>query len=160
MITSKYELIAGERRLKAMKLLGYKQVDVRFMEVQDAEHALNIEISENETRKDFSKAERIDYGWRLKRIESVKAKERQGTRNDLTSEKSFTKVNRTTDIVASKLGIGSGKQFEKEEYIVENKNALSSADFDDWDKNKLTTNKAYNKIKQKKYMKNLKLKSA
>lgn len=150
MITSKYELIAGERRLKAMKLLGYKQVDVRFMEVQDAEHALNIEISENETRKDFSKAERIDYGWRLKRIESVKAKERQGTRNDLTSEKSFTKVNRTTDIVASKLGIGSGKQFEKEEYIVENKNALSSADFDDWDKNKLTTNKAYNKIKQKK----------
>lgn len=78
MITSKYELIAGERRLKAMKLLGYKQVDVRFMEVQDAEHALNIEISENETRKDFSKAERIDYGWRLKELKVLKQKKDKG----------------------------------------------------------------------------------
>ena len=40
------------------------------MAVKDAEHQLNLEISENEARKDFSKAERI---------ESLKAKERQET---------------------------------------------------------------------------------
>lgn len=56
-----YELITGERRIRAMKLLGYKQIEVRPMTVKDAEHQLNLEISENETRKDFSKAERIDY---------------------------------------------------------------------------------------------------
>jgi len=46
------------------------------MAVKDAEHQLNLEISENESRKDFSKAERIDYARRLERIESLKAKGR------------------------------------------------------------------------------------
>ena len=55
-----YELITGERRIRAMKLLGYEQIEVRPMAVKDAEHQLNLEISENEARKDFSKAERID----------------------------------------------------------------------------------------------------
>ena len=72
-----FELIAGERRLRAMQLLAYKQIEVRPMAVKDAEHALNLEISENETRKDFSKAERIDYARRLERVESLKAKDRQ-----------------------------------------------------------------------------------
>jgi len=72
-----YELIAGERRLKAMKLLGYRQIEVRPMSVKDAEHQLNLEISENETRKDFSKKERIDYARRLERIEKVKAEQRR-----------------------------------------------------------------------------------
>lgn len=49
------------------------------MAVKDAEHQLNLEISENEARKDFSKTERIDYARRLERIESLKAKERQET---------------------------------------------------------------------------------
>lgn len=47
------------------------------MAVKDAEHQLNLEISENEARKDFSKAERIDYARKLERIESLKAKEKQ-----------------------------------------------------------------------------------
>lgn len=37
------------------------------------------------------------------------------------------------DIVASKLGIGSGKQYEKEKYIVENQESLTLEDFADWD---------------------------
>lgn len=45
----------------------------------------------------------------------------------------------TRDIVASKLNIGSGKQYEKEKYIVENNNSLSPDDFADWDEGKLTT---------------------
>ena len=35
-----------------------------------------------------------------------------------------TTTGTTRDIVASKLGIGSGKQYEKEKYIVENNNSL------------------------------------
>lgn len=46
------------------------------MAVKDAEHQLNLEISEKEARKDFSRAERIDYARWLERIESLKAEKR------------------------------------------------------------------------------------
>ena len=59
-----------------MKLLGYKQIEVRPMAVKDAEHQLNLEFSENAERKEFSKSETIDYTRRLERIERLKAKER------------------------------------------------------------------------------------
>lgn len=145
-----YELIAGERRLRAMKLLGFRQIEVRPMAIKDAEHALNLEISENETRKDFSKAERIDYARRLERVESIKAKERQGTRSDLTSVEKKTEVQRTDEFVAYKLGIGKKDTYRKEKFIVENKESLSPTDFSDWDEGKLSTNKAFTRIKQEK----------
>lgn len=106
-----YELITGERRIRAMKLLGYKQIEVRPMAVKDAEHQLNLEISENEARKDFSKTERIDYARRLERIESLKAK---GRMSDGGKGREISDLRgRTRDVVASKLDIGSGKQYEK-----------------------------------------------
>jgi len=146
-VTPEYELIAGERRLRALKHLGYGQIEVRIMAVKDAEHALNLEISENETRKDFSKAERIDYARKLERIESLKAKDRmskggQGKENFPTLQ--------TRDVVAEKLNIGSGKQYDKEKFIVNNQSNLTPEDFTDWDEGKLSTNKAYLKIKQEK----------
>lgn len=144
-----YELITGERRLRAMKLLGYKQIEVRPMGVSDAEHQLNLEISENEERKDFSKAERIDYARRLERVESLKAKERQGKRNDITKNSSESN-GETSQIVAEKLGIGSKDTYNKEKFIVDNQSTLSPTDFADWDEGKLSTNRAFNKIKEEK----------
>jgi len=45
-----------------------------------------------------------------------------------------TTVGRTRDTVASKLGIGSGKQYEKEKYIVEkNQGTITPNDFSEWD---------------------------
>lgn len=140
-----FELIAGERRLRAMKLLGYQQVEVRPMAVKDAEHQLNLEISENETRKDFSKAERIDYARRLERVESLKARERMET--GISPSPNLDK-GRTDEIVANKLGIGGKDTYRKEKYIVDNQTTLSPEDFADWDEGKLSTNKAFNKIKQ------------
>lgn len=75
-ISRNYELIAGERRLRACKSLGWKQIEVHQIDVDDAEKQLYMEISENETRKDFSMTERLDYARRLARVESAKAKER------------------------------------------------------------------------------------
>lgn len=37
------------------------------------------------------------------------------------------------DIVATKLGIGSGKQYEKEKFISDNRSYLTPEDFADWD---------------------------
>jgi len=141
-----YELITGERRIRAMEYLGYKQIEVRPMAVKDAEHQLNLEISENEARKDFSKAERIDYARRLERIESLKARERMSD-GGKGKETFPDRKGQTRDIVASKLGIGSGKQYEKEKYIVDNKCSLSPEDFANWDEGKLSTNKAFKKLK-------------
>ena len=140
-----YELITGERRIRAMKLLGYEQIEVRPMAVKDAEHQLNLEISENEARKDFSKAERIDYARRLERIESLKAEKRMKTGKVPPME--IFPQGTTRDIVASKLGIGSGRQYEKEKYIVENQKSLTPEDFADWDEGTLSTNKAFKRIK-------------
>ena len=44
-VTPEFELIAGERRLRALQLLNYKQVEVRVMSVKDAEHQLNLIIA-------------------------------------------------------------------------------------------------------------------
>lgn len=146
-VTPDYTLIAGERRLKALKSLGKKDIEVRIMTVDSAEQALNLEISENEVRKDFSKAERIDYARRLERIEAAKAKERQGARNDITQNFGESEKGESVSKVAQKLGIGSGEQYRKEKAIVDNKNLLSIEDFNNWDVGKLSTNKAFQKIK-------------
>lgn len=45
---------------------------------------------------------------------------------------------KTRDTVASKLGIGSGKQYEKEKYIADNKDSLTPENFADWDEGKLS----------------------
>lgn len=151
-----YELIAGERRLRAMKLLGYNQIEVRPMSVKDAEHQLNLEISENETRKDFSKKERIDYARRLERIEKVKAEQRRKLTQNNNTAKELSEVEnfppqidegKTRDIVAEKLGIGSGKQYEKEKFIADNANPTLLSQ---WDKGDISTHAAYVKIKKEK----------
>lgn len=110
------------------------------MAVKDAEHQLNLEISENEARKDFSKAERIDYARKLDWIESLKAEKRKATTQFGGSGNISTTVGKTRDTVASKLGIGSGRQYEKEKYIVENQETLTPKDFSEWDEGKMFIN--------------------
>ncbi|WP_311481031.1 ParB N-terminal domain-containing protein [uncultured Anaerococcus sp.] len=143
-VTPDFELIAGERRLEAMKKLGYKQVEVRIMKVEDAEHKLNLEINENENRKDFNKSERIEYARQLERIERVKAKERQGNRTDLDVTQNFV-GSETDDIVARKLEIGSGEQYRKEKYIADNADPET---LEQWNNEEISTHKAYTKVKE------------
>lgn len=147
LVTVDLDLIAGERRLRACRdILKWKQIEVRPVAVRDAEHQLEMEISENEVRKDFSKAERIDYARRLERIESAKAKKRQGTRTDLTYVSNDANV-RTDEIVSEKLGIGSATTYRREKFIADNRDKLTPEDFADWDEGRLSTNKAYQRIK-------------
>lgn len=139
-VNKEYELLAGERRLRACKALGWKQVEIRMMDTRDAEHELNVEISENDVRKGFTKSERVDYMKRLLRIEQAKAKERQ----DLG--KKSAEGQRAKDSTAEQFGI-SRDTLNKEISITENKDLLSPEDFADWDEGKLSTNKAFQKIK-------------
>ena len=147
-----YSLLTGERRIRALKLLGYKQVEVRTWKSLNEEEKLNIEISENESRKDFSKSERMEYALRLAKIEGLKARERQATSTggsspQLTQIFAEAATGEVSKIVAEKLGIGSKENFRKEKYIYENQSSLPPEDFTEWDEGRLSTNKAYQKIK-------------
>lgn len=141
-VTTDLVLIAGERRLQAMKLLGYQQIEVRTFSPKDSEHQLMLEISENEERKDFTKLERLDWARQLERIERVKAKERM---LDPTKNSTEGVKGETTEIVAKKTGIGSKDTYRKEKYIADN---ADEETLDKWNKEEISTNKAYQKIKE------------
>lgn len=143
-VNKDFVLLAGERRIRACKSLGWNQIEVRMMDTKDAEHELNIEISENDVRKGFTKSERVDYMKRLLRIEQAKAKERlvdagKGVEN-------FPQAGKSRDKTAEQFGI-SGKQMEKEIAIADHKDLLDPSDFADWDEGKLSTNKVYQRLK-------------
>lgn len=140
-INKEYVLLAGERRVRACKSLGWEQIEVRMMDTGDAEHELNIEISENEVRKDFSKSERAEYMKRLLRIEQAKAHERKREHVE-----NFPEAGTARDKTAKQFGM-SGKQMEKEIDIADHKNMFSLEEFADWDEGKLSTNKAYQMLK-------------
>ena len=65
-VTQDLRLIAGERRLRAIRSLGWDVVEVNVMNVEDEVDVLEREISENEARKDFTFSERMEYVKRLK----------------------------------------------------------------------------------------------
>ena len=142
-VNKEYQLLAGERRLRACKLLGWPQIEVRMMDTRDAEHELNIEISENDVRKGFTKSERVDYIKRLLRIEQAKAKERQGER---TSAPNNAEVKRSDEATAAQFDM-SATTMRRELFIADNADLLDPADFADWDEGRLSTNKAFQRIK-------------
>lgn len=149
-VNKDYALLAGERRLRAVKHLGWPQVEVRMMDTRDAEHELNIEISENDVRKAFSKSERVDYMYRLMRIEKEKARERMesGKAIDPSQKSDEGTSGRADETTAKQFGV-SRDTMRKEMSIVENKDLLDPKDFADWDEGKLSTNKVYQQMKAK-----------
>lgn len=116
-LTPDFQLIAGERRLRAHQFLNRQQAEVRIMEISDYEHQLRLEISENEHRKEFIFSERFDWAKRLEEVARIKAKERMaGGKENFPDHES----GQVRDIVAEQAGFGSGKQYDKAKFIVEN----------------------------------------
>jgi ParB family chromosome partitioning protein len=57
LINQKNELLSGERRLKAVKSLGWKTISAVIVHTDDELTKVNIELEENLHRRDFSYAE-------------------------------------------------------------------------------------------------------
>ncbi|OUB04672.1 chromosome partitioning protein ParB [[Bacillus thuringiensis] serovar konkukian] len=147
-VTPDHELIAGERRLRACKYLNYQQIEVRVMSVRDYEHKLKIEIGENEHRKEFTFSERMAWARELERVESAKARERETQGKKIDPKENFPEgvVGQTRDIVAEKIGIGSGKQYEKAKFIAEHADSETIAKLDN---EETSIHKAYTELKAK-----------
>lgn len=114
------------------------------MTVQDALHQLKLEISENENRKDFSFSEKMKWAEELKNEYSKIAKENQGNRNDLC-ENVHTSIGRVSDKIAEDLSLGSGRNYDKAQYIYNN---APEDMIKDLDEEKLSINKAYITLKE------------
>ncbi|MCQ6307138.1 ParB N-terminal domain-containing protein [Bacillus cereus] len=146
-VTPDHELIAGERRLRACKHLNYQQIEVRVMSVRDYEHKLKIEIGENEHRKEFTFSERMAWARELERVESAKAREREKSGKKIDPMENFPQgMGTTRDIVAEKIGIGSGKQYEKAKFIAEHADSSTIAKLDN---EETSIHKAYTELKAK-----------
>lgn len=130
-VTPEFELIAGERRLKAMQLLGYQQVEVRVMKVNDYIHQLNLEISENESRKEFTKKERFEYTQKLIELKRLQSANLHTGESEIIEESS------------RESGVGSRRQYYKEKDIVEN---ADDELLEQWDKGDISTHAAYQQI--------------
>jgi ParB-like chromosome segregation protein Spo0J len=122
-LNSRLELIAGRRRLAALKSLGWKAAPVRIVKnLDDAVAALHAERDENFFRLDLSTEERLELGRRLEALEKPKAKERKtkGTNQHTEPSGKLPEGSRgnTRDKVAAALGV-SGKTYEKMKQVKE-----------------------------------------
>lgn len=67
-INSNHELIAGERRLQAAKQLGWTNINAVVMDNLSAVEQLEMELEENNQRKEFTKEELLDGYKRLEKL--------------------------------------------------------------------------------------------
>lgn len=82
-VTSDHVLVAGERRLRAHKRLGYPTIKAIYIEVLDEAHRTILEATENIVRRDFTWQETvvaIDKVHRLKNTENALRGEAWGVR--------------------------------------------------------------------------------
>jgi ParB family chromosome partitioning protein len=117
-------LVAGARRLDAVKKLGWDEVNVTFVsKLDDAILALKAERSENTCRKDFTRSESVALGNRLLELERPQADERRKSGLKRGTKPRAGKLparekGRVRDKVADAVGM-SGKTYEKAKQVVE-----------------------------------------
>ena len=112
-----YILIAGLRRLEAVRSLGEHNIRATLLSPLEADEALMLEIAENEQRKEFTVSERLAYADRIKAVEVEKSKQRMlaGKRSEAADPvaKRPQGSGKTRDIVARKAGFTSEQQMRR-----------------------------------------------
>jgi ParB/RepB/Spo0J family partition protein len=108
-VTPSGELIAGERRLEACKLLGWTSVPVHEVDIDCIARG---ELAENTYRKDFTPSEMVAIA------QTVEQRERELARQRMTLGKISTGSGKARDKIAAPLGI-SGKTLEMARAVVE-----------------------------------------
>ena len=67
-LNRKYELIAGERRLQAAKQLGWTSINAVILDNLDEIEELEMELEENNQRKEFTQEELLEGYKRLEKL--------------------------------------------------------------------------------------------
>jgi hypothetical protein len=87
-ITKERELVFGERRLRACRLLGVERIPTRTVDIESIARG---EHDENELRKDFTPSERVA-------IQRALGRKTQGARTDLGHQQNFVDVSGAAEI--------------------------------------------------------------
>lgn len=119
------ELIFGERRLRAVQLLGWEEVPVIvFAHLDEAVLAARAERDENTCRKEFAPTEMVEMGRRLEALESSAAAERrdanlkQNASEHRGADSAPRASGKTRERVAAALGV-SHDTYTKAKRVVE-----------------------------------------
>lgn len=116
-LTPDLELVAGHRRIEALKRLGLAEVPARVLELSPVE-LLQAEHDENEIRKNFTPSELVAIGRTIESGVAKAARERIGTRTDLHDGPGTMKFGSTQDIVGKAVGMG-GSTYHRAKSVVE-----------------------------------------
>ncbi|HEX3640138.1 MAG TPA: ParB N-terminal domain-containing protein [Ktedonobacteraceae bacterium] len=119
-VNPEYMVISGHRRYQAAKRLGYTELPVVIEKFASEEAEMERLLRENENRGKTPE-QQIREGMTWEPIEEEKAKKRQGKQKDATSRKIFREVadSDVRDVIARRVGLGSGKTYEKGKEIVQ-----------------------------------------
>jgi ParB-like chromosome segregation protein Spo0J len=125
-LTPDLELVAGHRRIEALKRLGLAEVPARVLELSPVE-MLQAEHDENEVRKNFTPSELVAIGRTLEvevakaaeaRKRATQAKPGEGKVGGDLEVTTGNEQAKTRDIVADALGV-SGMHYQRAKRVVE-----------------------------------------
>lgn len=145
-----YVLIAGLRRLEAIRMLAQNEVSALILSPMEADEALMMEYAENEERKSFTLSERLKYAEMIREVEKEKANQRMlsgksvDDADPVANRPQGKDKGKTRDIVARKAGFTSQQQMKRVEKLAEKRPDLLEA----VDAGKLTVGGAERKMKQ------------
>lgn len=120
-----FVLIAGLRRLEAVRLLEQNEVAATVLSPLEADEALMMEYAENEERKSFTVSEKLSYAERIRAVEKEKANQRmlsgKSTKDTdpVANWPQGCETGKTRDIVARKAGFTSQQQMRRAEKLAE-----------------------------------------
>ena len=146
----RYVLIAGLRRMEAIRMLEQNEVSALILSPMEADEALMMEYAENEERKSFTLSERLKYAEMIREVEKDKANQRMLSGKSLNDSDPVANrpqgndKGKTRDIVARKAGFTSQQQMKRVEKLAEKRPDLLEA----VDAGKLTVGGAERKMKQ------------
>jgi hypothetical protein len=116
-VTSEYVIISGHRRYRAALELGVTDLPVVIETFASEEAEMERLLRENENRGKTPE-QQIREGMTWEPIEEAKAKKRQGYESS-SGNISWTENGQVRDIIARRIGLGSGKTYEKGKAVVE-----------------------------------------
>lgn len=115
-VTPDFQLVAGERRLEAVKLLGWTEVPVTVADtLETAWQLLKAERDENTCRKEFSPSEMVSVGTALEHYEKAAAKTRM---SEAGKGRKVSLPSQTRDMVGAAVGV-SGRTYEKAKAVIQ-----------------------------------------
>jgi N6-adenosine-specific RNA methylase IME4 len=110
-VTAANDLVCGERRIEAARLLGWQEIPARVVSIDAIVFGERVE---NEVRKDFTMSERVAIG----AIVEKSLGERRGRTSGNVEKIPQLAGEKTRDVAAKKTGFGNGKTYEQAKAIV------------------------------------------